>query len=190
MIADEIQAGVGRTGKWWSIEHFGVQPDIICLAKGIASGVPLGAMVARSHIVTWPRGSHGNTFGGNPLACAAAIATLNLIEKEYLKNAAEVGQYTLDALAEMQVRHPSMGDVRGIGLMIGVEFIKNRQTREPFEELRDRIVQMAFERGLLTLGCGKSVIRIAPPLCVSTGEIDEGLTILDEAITLAERGSS
>ncbi len=189
LIADEVQAGVGRTGKWWSIEHFGVQPDIICLAKGIASGVPLGAMVARAHIATWPRGSHGNTYGGNPLACAAAVATLDLIEKEYLKNAAEVGQYTLDALAEMQMRHPSMGDVRGIGLMIGVEFVKNRQTHEPFDKLRDRVVEMAFERGLLTLGCGKSVIRIAPPLCVSTVEIDEGLTILDEAITLAERGA-
>jgi 4-aminobutyrate aminotransferase len=147
-------------------------------------------MVARSHIVTWPRGSHGNTYGGNPLACAAAIATLNLIENEYLKNAAEVGQYTLDALAEMQMRHPSMGDVRGIGLMIGVEFVKSRPTHEPFEKLRDRIIEMAFERGLLTLGCGKSAIRLAPPLCVSSGEIDEGLNILDEAITLAERSFS
>jgi 4-aminobutyrate aminotransferase len=187
LIADEVQAGVGRTGKWWSIQHFGIEPDIICLAKGIASGIPLGAMVARSKIVTWPNGSHGNTYGGNPIACAAAIATLKLIEQEYLQNAAEVGQYTLDALTEIQVRHPSMGDVRGIGLMIGIEFVKDRKSKEPADKLRDRIVDLAFKRGLLTLGCGKSVIRVSPPLCVTRSEIDEGLEILEEAITLAEQ---
>lgn len=187
LIADEVQAGVGRTGKWWSIQQFGIEPDIICLAKGIASGIPLGAMVARSKIVTWPRGSHGNTYGGNPIACAAAIATLKLIEQEYLQNAAEVGQYTLGALTEIQVHHPSMGDVRGIGLMIGIEFVKDRKTKEPADKLRDRIVDLAFKRGLLTLGCGKSVVRVSPPLCVTRSEVDDGLEILEEAITLAEQ---
>ena len=187
LIADEVQAGVGRTGKWWAIQQFGIEPDIICLAKGIASGIPLGAMVARSKIVTWPKGSHGNTYGGNPIACAAAIATLKLIEHEYLQNAAEVGQYTLDALSEIQVRHPTIGDVRGIGLMIGIEFVKDRKTKDPADSLRDRIVDLAFKRGLLTLGCGKSVIRISPPLCVTRSEVDEGLEILEEAITLAEQ---
>ncbi len=188
LIADEVQSGVGRTGKWWAIQNFGAEPDIICVAKGIASGIPLGAMVARKRIVTWPRGAHGNTYGGNPLACVAALATLELIEKEYLKNAADVGAYTLDALEEIQTRHPSIGNVRGLGLMIGVEFVKDRRTREPADKLRDQVVDLAFERGLLTLGCGKSVIRISPPLCIRPSQIDEGLQILEEAITIAERG--
>src|SRR5574338_821039 len=124
LIADEVQAGMGRTGKWWSIENFGVEPDIVCSAKGIASGVPLGAMIARKSVMDWPKGSHGNTYGGNPLACAAALATIDLLEDEYMENAAEVGQYTLDALEEIKARHTSIGDVRGKGLMIGVEFVK------------------------------------------------------------------
>lgn len=187
LIVDEVQAGVGRTGKWWSIENFGVEPDILCTAKGIASGMPLGAMVARKSVVTWPRGSHGNTYGGNPIACAAAIATLELIENGYMQNAADVGQYTQDALTEIQVRHPSMGQVRGIGLMIGVEFVKDQETHDPADGLRDRVVDLCFENGLLTLGCGKSVIRVAPPLCITEAEIDEGLLIFEEAITQAER---
>jgi 4-aminobutyrate aminotransferase len=188
LIADEVQAGVGRTGKWWSIQHFGAEPDIICVAKGIASGMPLGAMIARKRIVTWPRGAHGNTFGGNPISCAASLATLELIEKEYLKNAADVGVYTLDALCEIQTRHPSIGDVRGIGLMIGIEFVKDRRTHEGDDKLRDRIVDLAFERGLLTLGCGKSVMRVSPPLCITRREIDLGLEILEDSITTAEKG--
>ena len=187
LIVDEVQAGVGRTGKWWSIENFGVEPDIVASAKGIASGVPLGAMIARKSVMTWPRGSHGNTYGGNPLSCAAALATLDLIEKHYLKNAAEVGQYTLDALSEIQVRHPSMGDVRGIGLMVGVEFVKDRQLKTAAEKLRDEVVERAFERGLLLLGCGKSTVRISPPLSTTQAEMDEGLEIFEEAITLAEK---
>jgi len=135
----------------------------------------------------WPRGSHGNTFGGNPLACAAALKTIELIEREYMQNAATVGQYTLDALAEIMARHPSIGDVRGIGLMIGVEFVKDRKTKTPAEELRDKIVDLAFERGLLLLGCGKSVIRVAPPLCITKTEVDEGLKILEESVSLAEK---
>jgi 4-aminobutyrate aminotransferase len=187
LIIDEVQSGMGRTGKWWAIEHFEVEPDIVLAAKGIASGMPLGACIARDSVMDWERGAHGNTFGGNPISCAAALATLDLIENQYMENAAEVGQYALDALHEIMVRHPSIGDVRGLGLMIGVEFVRDRKRKYPAEELRERIVELAFERGLILLGCGKSVIRIAPPLSVSKPEMDEGLTILEEAITLAEK---
>jgi 4-aminobutyrate aminotransferase len=187
LIVDEVQSGMGRTGKWWAIEQFGVEPDIICVGKGIASGVPLGAIIARKSLMNWTKGTHGNTFGGNPIACAAALATIELIENEYMDNSTEVGEYTLDALHEIKTRHPSIGDVRGIGLMIGVEFVKDRQTREPDDELRDRIIHQAFEGRLLLLGCGTSAIRIAPPLNISRTEIDEGLKIFEEAIALAAR---
>jgi 4-aminobutyrate aminotransferase len=186
LIVDEVQSGMGRTGKWWGIENFGVEPDIVCAAKGIASGVPLGVMFARESIMTWPQGSHGNTFGGNPLACAAALATIDLLENVYIQNAAEIGAYTLARLREMAARHPSIGDVRGFGLMIGVEFIKDGVTKEPAEKLRDRIVEQAFLRGLLLLGCGKSTIRLTPPLSVSKPEIDEALQIYEEAISVSE----
>jgi 4-aminobutyrate aminotransferase len=165
-----------------------VEPDIICLAKGIASGVPLGAIVARKSVVKWPRGAHGNTYGGNPLACVAALATLELIENGYLANATEQGNYALSRLKEIMQRHPSIGDVRGIGLMIGVEFVKDRVTKEYDEKIRDRVVDLAFEYGLLTLGCSKSTIRISPPLSISRSEMEEGLQIFEHAITLAEQG--
>ena len=187
LIADEVQAGMGRTGKWWSIENFGVEPDIICAAKGIASGMPLGAMIARKSIVTWPKGSHGNTYGGNPISCAASLATIEVIADGLLENACTVGEYALDALNEIMTVHPSIGDVRGIGLMIGVEFVKDRETKEPAADLRDRVVDLAFERGLLLLGCGKNVIRFSPPLNVSKAEVDEGFGIFEEALALAER---
>ncbi|MBN2387153.1 MAG: acetyl ornithine aminotransferase family protein [Anaerolineales bacterium] len=189
LIADEVQSGMGRTGKWWAIEHFGVEPDIITVAKGVASGMPLGVCMARRSVMTWPRGAHGNTYGGNPIACAAALATIDLIENEYMKNAEVVGQYTNEALQEIAARHPSIGDVRGLGLMIGVEFVKDRQGKEPAEELRDRVVDLAFERGLILLGCGKSVIRFAPPLCITKSEIDDGLKVFEEALQLAEKES-
>jgi len=187
LIADEVQSGMGRTGKWWAIENFGVEPDIITSAKGLASGMPLGAMITRKNIMSWPKGSHGNTFGGNPISCAASLATIDLLEEQYIQNAKDVGEYTLDALSEIMVRHPSIGVVRGIGLMIGVEFVKDRESKEPAVSLRDAIVDLAFERGLLTLGCGNSVIRISPPLSTSRSEVDEALLIFDEAITLAEQ---
>ena len=186
LIIDEVQCGMGRTGKWWAIEHFGVEPDMVLAAKGIASGMPLGACIARKSVMDWERGTHGSTYGGNPIACAAALATIDLIDKEYLENAAEVGQYTNDALQEIAVRHPSMGEVRGLGLMIGVEFVKDKATKEPAKEISDRVVDLAFERGLLMLACGKSTIRIAPPLSIKKAEIDEGLGMFEEAITLAE----
>jgi 4-aminobutyrate aminotransferase len=187
LIADEVQSGMGRTGKWWAIENFGVKPDIITSAKGIASGMPLGALIARKEIMNWPKGAHGNTYGGNPIACAAALATMELIEESYLANAREVGEYALDALAEIKMRHPSIGHVRGIGLMIGVEFVRDQEEKTPAPLLRDAIVDLAFERGLLTLGCGRSVIRLSPPLSTNRSEIDEALTILEAAIALAER---
>ncbi|HEX2697698.1 MAG TPA: acetyl ornithine aminotransferase family protein [Anaerolineales bacterium] len=187
LIADEVQSGMGRTGKWWAIKNFGAEPDIVTSAKGIASGMPLGACIARESVMTWPKGSHGNTYGGNPISCAAALATIDLIENEYLANATEVGEYMLDALKEIQVRHPSMGDVRGVGLMIGVEFVKDKGTKEPADEIRNMVEESAFEHGALMLGCGKSVIRIAPPLCITKKEADEGLTIFEEAVTLAEK---
>jgi 4-aminobutyrate aminotransferase len=187
MILDEVQCGMGRTGKWWAIEHFGVEPDMITSAKGIASGLPLGACVARKSVMDWAPGTHGNTYGGNPLSCAASLATIDLIEHEYLKNAAEVGAYAMDALEEIKARHPSIGDVRGKGLMIGVEFVKDRETKEPAHDLTERVVELGYERGLLMLSCGKSVIRIAPPLSMSKTEMDEGLKILEEALTAAEK---
>jgi len=186
LIVDEVQSGMGRTGKWWAIQHFDVEPDIVCSAKGIASGVPLGAMIARRSVMTWPEGSHGNTYGGNPLACAAALATIELLEKEYIQNAAEVGEYAMDALAEIQARHESIGDVRGLGLMIGVDFVEAKQTRQPNKALRDRVEKLSFQHGLITLACGHSVIRFAPPLSTSKSEIDEGMQIFEYAINLAE----
>lgn len=187
LVVDEVQSGVGRTGKWWAIEHFGVEPDIVCAAKGIASGVPLGVTLARQSVMNWPEGAHGNTYGGNPLACAAALATLDLIDEEYLENAVEMGSYLKDALEEIQVRHPSIGDVRGIGLMVGVEFVKDRQTKEYATELRDRVVKGTFLNGALFMGCGKSGIRFIPPLSVSQAEVDEGLTIFEEVLTDKEK---
>jgi 4-aminobutyrate aminotransferase len=187
LIADEVQAGVGRTGRWWSIENFGVEPDIITTAKGIASGVPLGAMIARKSVVTWPKGSHGNTYGGNPIACAAAIETLSLIEDEYMHNAAVVGEYILGRLQEMQINHPSIGCVRGIGLMIGIEFVDDPLTKEPAVGLRDKVEHLAFERGLFTLGCGKSTIRVSPPLTLTRDEADEGLEILKNPFRLPKK---
>jgi 4-aminobutyrate aminotransferase len=187
LIVDEVQSGMGRTGKWWAIENFGVEPDIVCAAKGIASGVPLGAMIARKRIMDWPKGSHGNTYGGNPIACVAALATIELLQNEYIQNAAEVGEYMHDILDEIAVRHPSIGQVRGIGLMLGVEFVKNGSPRHPTEALRDRVVDLAFERGLLLLGCGKSTIRFSPPLCISREEVNEGVEIFEEAVSLAEK---
>jgi 4-aminobutyrate aminotransferase len=186
LIADEVQAGIGRTGKWWSIENFGVEPDIVTSAKGIASGVPFGAMIARKSVMSWPKGAHGNTYGGNPLACVASLATLELIENEYMANTRDVGAYALELLNNIFDRHPFVGQVRGVGLMIGVEFVKDFETREPAPQLRDRVVDLCFERGLLTLGCGSSTIRVSPPLCVTRHEIDEAMEIFEEAITLAE----
>ncbi len=191
LIVDEVQSGMGRTGKWWAIEHAGVggssvQPDIICSAKGIASGVPLGAIIARESISTWGPGAHGNTYGGNPLACAAAIATLDVLADGGLDNAREQGEYLMDALAEIGARHPSIGDVRGRGLMVGVEFVGDKSTRTPSVEIRNRTNELAFEHGLLLMGCGTNATRFIPPLIVERGQVDEALQIFEYALLQAE----
>jgi len=186
LIADEVQSGMGRTGKWWAIDHYGVEPDILCIAKGIASGVPMGVMMAKAELMTWPSGSHGNTFGGNPLACAAALKTIELIETQYLENTQKMGKIALEMLQNMQKDHPSIGDVRGKGLMIGVEFVEDRHTKKPAVDLRNEVVDQCFSKGLLTLGCGDSTIRITPPLCITEQEIREGLEIFSASIKEAE----
>jgi 4-aminobutyrate aminotransferase len=186
LIADEVQTGMGRTGKWWAVENWGVEPDIVCSAKGIDSGVPLGAMIARASVMDWPEGAHGNTYGGNPLACVAGLATIELIEDGLLPHAADLGTFALDALAEMQCRHPSIGHVRGKGLMVGVEFVKDRQTKEHAPRLRDRVLERAFSHGVLLLGCGESALRVSPALNIPRPQLDEGLQVLDTSIGEAE----
>ena len=183
LVVDEVQTGMGRTGKLFAIEHEGIIPDIICMAKALGGGLPLGAVIARKRIMTWERGSHTSTFGGNPVACEAALATLEVIEKEgLLKEAAEQGAYIQDRLRRLQRRCRIIGDVRGRGLMIGFELVRNLRTKERAEQDRDRIVQKAFGRGLLLLPCGRNAIRISPPLTISRGEVDQGLAILEEVL--------
>jgi 4-aminobutyrate aminotransferase len=186
LIADEVQAGSGRTGKWWSIEHSGVQPDIVTIAKGIASGMPLGICMARAEIMDWVPGSHASTFGGNPVCIAAALATMDIIQREGLQNATTVGEAMLTRLRPWVAKHPTVGDVRGRGLMIGIEIVKDQQSRTPVGPMRDRIVDLAFERGLLILGCGETSVRLCPPLIVNQHEADIALDILEECITLAQ----
>ena len=188
LIADEIQSGVGRTGKWWAIEHEGVEPDIVCFAKGVGSGLPIGGIIARKALMVWGPGAHGSTFGGNPVAAAAALATLQTIEQEgILAQAAATGDYILDALAEMQSRHASIGQVRGRGLMIGLEFVRDRQTKEQAVALRNDIIQRAFAKGLLIIPCGANAIRMTPPLNIPRRLVDEGLQLFEAALTEAER---
>lgn len=186
LIVDEVQAGMGRTGEWWAIEHWGVEPDIVCTAKGIASGVPLGGIIARKSVNTWPVGAHGNTYGGNPLAAAAALATIDVLEHGGMQNAAEQGAFMMDAFRAMADRHPSIGDVRGKGLMIGVELVSDKSLRTPAVALRNRMVQIAFEHGLLLMGCGANTMRVIPPLTIERGLVEEGLAIFEHALTLAE----
>jgi 4-aminobutyrate aminotransferase len=185
LIADEVQAGSGRTGKWWSIEHSGVQPDIITIAKGIASGMPLGICMARAEIMDWVPGSHASTFGGNPVCIAAALATMDIIQREGLQNATTIGEAMLSRLRPWVAKHPNVGDVRGRGLMIGIEIVKDQKTRTPVGPLRDKIVDLAFERGLLILGCGETSLRLCPPLIVNQHEADIALDILEDCIQLA-----
>ena len=188
LILDEIQSGAGRTGKWWAVEHEAIEPDIVCFAKGIGSGFPIGGIIARRGVMTWKPGSHGSTFGGNPIGAVAALATLETIEQEgILAQAADTGEYITDALTEMAARHESMGDVRGRGLMIGIEFVKNRQTKERANGLRDKTIQKAFEAGLLLLPCGSSAIRMTPPLNIKQSLVDEGLSLFEMVLTSVER---
>jgi len=185
LVVDEVQSGIGRTGKWWAVEHTGVQPDIVCSAKGIASGMPLGVTMTRAEIMDWVPGSHASTFGGNPVCIAAALATLDVIEKEgLLANSAAVGAHMLKRMADWPAKHRIVGDVRGRGLMIGVDIVRDQQTKEYAADLRDRIVELAFERGILFLGCGPSAVRISPPLIVNKDEADAAIDVLEESIEI------
>ena len=192
LIFDEVQSGVGRTGRMWACEHSGVRPDILTTAKGLGSGMPIGAIVAKKRIMEqWKRGAHGNTFGGNPLSCAAALATLDLVQSEYAANAARVGEHFMGRLRELQRDYRCIGEVRGRGLMIGIEMIEDDAERTPARALCERLVTRGFYNGLLLLSCGVSTVRFMPPLCVTVAEIDEAVgmlrTSLDEA--LAGRGA-
>src|SRR5947209_3087207 len=174
LVVDEVQTGMGRTGKMYAVEHWGVDPDIICLAKGIASGMPLGAIVARDKVMDWPSGSHASTFGGNPVSCRAALATLDLVEGGYMANAAERGTQLKQALRELRKKHRTVGDVRGLGLMVAMDVVReDGRTLDPAG--RDAIVQKAFQNGLLLLGCGEAAIRFCPPLCITADQIDTAL---------------
>ncbi len=190
LIMDEVQAGMGRTGKMFASEHWEVEPDIITVAKGIASGMPLGAMIAKTEIVDWGPGAHASTFGGNPVACSAALATIELLEKGLMKNAEEVGDYLKNRLLEMAKTYSLIGDVRGTGLMIGIELVKDRLTKIPAAEARNKIVEKAFRRGLLLLGCGESGIRFTPALTVSKEEVDVALEIFERALKIVTLPSS
>jgi len=181
-VVDEVQAGMGRTGKMFAMEHFGVEPDIMALAKGIASGMPLGAMVAKSDIMVWEAGSHASTFGGNPISCSAALTTIELLEDELMENAQIRGEYMMDQLRNLKNSIECIGDVRGKGLMIGVELVKDRETKERAATWRNEVVLKAFEKGLLLLGCGENTIRFSPALTVSKEEIDVCLSIFEEVL--------
>ena len=187
LVVDEVQCGAGRTGKWWAIQHSGVEPDIVCMAKGIASGMPLGVCMARAEVMDWVPGSHASTFGGNPVSIAAALATMDILGREGIANAARMGEQMLERLRGWTQTHPHVGDVRGRGLMIGIELVKDKATREPATALRNRVEALAFERGLMILGCGETSIRLCPPLIVSEQEATVALDILEEALTLAEK---
>jgi 4-aminobutyrate aminotransferase len=181
-VTDEVQSGMGRTGKMFAMEHFGVAPDIMALAKGIASGMPLGATIARAEIMDWEAGSHASTFGGNPVSCQAALATIQLLEESLMANAAVQGEKMIQKLRDMQKSHECMGDVRGKGLMIGVELVKDRATKERASEWRNKLVRRAFEKGLLLLGCGENTIRFCPPLIVTEEDVDLCLMIFEDAL--------
>jgi 4-aminobutyrate aminotransferase len=187
LVADEVQCGAGRSGKWWSIQHAGVEPDIVCSAKGIASGMPLGVTLTRAEIMDWVPGSHASTFGGNPVCNAAALATLDVLEREGVRNAEHVGRQIMDRLRTWPARHPMVGDVRGLGLMIGVEIVKDQRTKETAHDERDRIVQLAFERGVLFLGAGENTIRVCPPLVVTAEQADIALDVLEECVSIVEK---
>ncbi|HEV2297312.1 MAG TPA: acetyl ornithine aminotransferase family protein [Candidatus Acidoferrales bacterium] len=182
LVADEVQCGMGRTGKWWASEYAGIDPDIICVAKGIASGMPLGATIARASIMNWPPGAHASTFGGNPVCVAASLSTIDLVEKHYMENARRMGQFIMKKTADWRDRYPVVGDIRGKGLMIGVEIVRDQRTKERAGALRDKIVERAFHKGVLFLGAGENTIRIAPPLVIDEEQAEHAVRVLGECI--------
>jgi 4-aminobutyrate aminotransferase len=183
LVLDEVQSGMGRTGKMFAAEHFGIKADIVNIAKGIASGLPLGITCARADVMSWPPGAHASTFGGNPVSCAAALVTIKLLREQYVQNAAVVGEHMMSGLRALQEKHQIIGDVRGRGMMIGVELVRDRKTKERAIEERGALVQAMFKRGVLILGAGRNSIRFAPPLVLTTNQADEILRIFDESLT-------
>jgi 4-aminobutyrate aminotransferase len=187
LVVDEVQCGMGRTGKWWACEYAGIEPDIVCVAKGIASGMPLSAMIARKSVMDWTPGAHASTFGGNPVCIAASLATIRLIEEKYMANAARMGEFIMRRTADWTQRHKIVGEIRGRGLMIGIEFVRDQKTKERAPDLRNKIVQMAFHKGLLVLGSGDTTLRICPPLLIDEEQADFALRTLDGIIEEVER---
>ena len=187
LVVDEVQSGMGRTGKWWACDHAGIEPDILCTAKGIASGMPLSAMIARASVMNWTPGAHASTFGGNPVCIAASLATIRLLEQKYMANAARMGDFIMRKTASWKEKHKIVGDIRGRGLMIGIEFVRDQQTKEKAPELRNEIVEHAFHKGLLVLGSGDTTLRLCPPLLVDEEQVDFALNVLDAIITDVER---
>ena len=187
LVVDEVQSGMGRSGRMFAIEHSGVEPDVVATAKGIASGLPLGVTIARPDVMAWPPGAHASTFGGNPVSCAAAIVTIELLEQELIANAGAVGAHLIERLRLVAERHPLVGDVRGRGLMVGVELVRDRESKERATLERDAVVDAAFRRGLLILGAGKNAIRFSPPLVLTREQADVAVGIFDEALTEVER---
>jgi len=187
LIADEVQSGMGRTGKWWASQHAEIEPDILCTAKGIASGMPLSAVIARADVMDWKPGAHASTFGGNPVAVAAALATVSLLERNYIANAARMGASILGHTADWCKRHRIVGEVRGKGLMIGIELVRDQKTKERAPELRNRIVQLAFHKGLLVLGAGENSLRLCPPLLIENEQAEFAVHTLDACISEVER---
>ncbi|MDT4954880.1 MAG: 4-aminobutyrate aminotransferase [Acidobacteriota bacterium] len=183
LIVDEVQSGMGRTGKMFASDHYDLKADIVCIAKGIGSGLPMGACVARASLMDWKPGAHASTFGGNPVCIAAALKTIELLERELIRNSAEVGAYMQEGLRQLMRKHACIGDVRGLGMMVGVEFVEDRDSMKPAPELRDRIESACFERGLIILGAGFNTIRWSPPLILTRENVDVALEIFDEAIT-------
>ncbi len=183
LICDEVQSGIGRTGKMFACEYEGIEPDVLVTAKGLGSGMPIGAFIAKESVMKWGPGAHGSTFGGNPVSCAAALVTLDLVEKEFMPNARVMGDRLIAGVRKLAERHRAIGEVRGRGLMIGIEFVKDRKTREPYPELIGKLENLAFSKGLLLLGAGKSSLRLAPPLVVDEYDVDTALHILDECLT-------
>jgi 4-aminobutyrate aminotransferase len=187
LVADEVQSGMGRTGKWWAVEHAGVEPDIICTAKGIASGMPLSAIITRASVMDWTPGAHASTFGGNPVCIAASLATLSLLERKYIANAARMGDFIFHRIGDWPQRHKIVGEVRGKGPMIGIEFVRDQKTKEKAPDLRSRIIQMAFHKGLLVLGSGDTTLRLCPPLVIDEEQADFAVRTLEACIAEVER---
>jgi 4-aminobutyrate aminotransferase len=187
LVADEVQSGMGRTGKMFASEHFDLKPDMVAIAKGIASGLPLGICAAKSSVMDWKPGAHASTFGGNPLSCAAALATIKVLEDGVIENARTVGAYLKDQLTGLMEKHPIIGDVRGLGLMLGVELVKDRETKERAVDERNAVVQEMFKRGLLILGAGRNAVRFAPPLVLTKDQAETTVKLFSESLAAVEK---